>query len=116
MKIMSVISQPTGSLFSHTFPTTSLYQGLNVEKEQISNNAFHARNSLITVIYNYFGYSVFGSLMPFWTKLGLLDKCFRSSLVSLLIVQKRVYQNGPKLRAAHKKYFISLVYARGKSQ
>jgi len=65
--------------------------GLNVEKEQISNNAFHARNSLITVIYNYFGYSVFGSLMPFWTKLGLLDKCFRSSLID--VFDHGIYNN-----------------------
>ena len=56
--------------------------GVNVEPEQQKNNPFHAQNSLVTVMYNYFGYTVFGDFMEFWKIVGLLDINFRHSLVT----------------------------------
>ena len=56
--------------------------GVNVEQEQQKNNPFHAQNSLVTVMYNYFGYTVFGDFMEFWKFVGLLDINFRHSLVT----------------------------------
>ena len=47
---------------------------VNMEKEQIKKNPFVARNSLVTTIYNYFGYSSFSSFFPFWKVMGLLGK------------------------------------------
>ena len=56
---------------------------VNVEPEQEINDPFHARNSLITIMYNYMGYSGFTQLFPFWKSLGLLDICCEKALVIL---------------------------------
>ena len=58
--------------------------GVNVEPEQEVNDPFHARNSLITTMYNYMGYSGFTQLFPFWKSLGLLDICCEEALVIIL--------------------------------
>ena len=57
--------------------------GVNVEPEQEVNDPFHARNSLITTMYNYMGYSGFTQLFPLWKSLGLLDICCEEALVIL---------------------------------
>ena len=48
---------------------------VNVEPEQEINDPFHARNSLITIMYNYMGYTGVTQLFPFLKFLGLLDIC-----------------------------------------
>ena len=58
--------------------------GVNVEPEQETKDAFQARNSLITVMYNYLGYKVFVYFFPFWKSLGLIDRCIGPALVSIL--------------------------------
>ena len=58
--------------------------GVNVEPEQETKDAFQARNSLITVMYNYLGYKVFVYFFPFWKSLGLIDRCIGPALVSTL--------------------------------
>ena len=47
--------------------------GVNVEAEQMQTNPFHARNSLVTVIYNYYGFTTFVKFYPIWKKMGLLS-------------------------------------------
>jgi len=48
--------------------------GVNVEPEQVKENPFPARNSLVTVLYNYFGYVSFSNFFGSWKKLGLMDE------------------------------------------
>jgi len=48
--------------------------GLNNEPAQWEHDRFVAQNSLVTVMYNYFGYTCFGKFMKGWTKLGFLKK------------------------------------------
>ena len=51
--------------------------GVNCAPEQTKNDPFHARNSLVTVIYNYFGYHMFSStLMPIFMFFRVLDHRF----------------------------------------
>jgi hypothetical protein len=50
--------------------------GVNVEPDQVKANPFPARNGVATTMYNYFGYTTFKTVMPFWQKLGLLSECW----------------------------------------
>jgi hypothetical protein len=50
--------------------------GFNTEPDQVKANPFPARNGVVTTMYNYFGYTTFITLMPFWQKLGLLSECW----------------------------------------
>mmetsp|Transcript_24585 Transcript_24585/g.56282 ORF Transcript_24585/g.56282 Transcript_24585/m.56282 type:complete len:489 (-) Transcript_24585:199-1665(-) len=47
--------------------------GVNIHPGQVKENPFPARNSLVTVIYNYFGYSSFKNFIPTWREWGLLS-------------------------------------------
>jgi hypothetical protein len=47
---------------------------INMEPVQMKKNPFIGRNSIITTIYNYFGYSIFPHLFPSFKALGLLEK------------------------------------------
>jgi hypothetical protein len=51
---------------------------INMEKEQMKRNPFIARNSVITTLYNYFGYSTFSQFFPAWKLMGLLGKEWKS--------------------------------------
>jgi len=47
---------------------------VNVEPEQLKENPFPARNSLVTVLYNYFGYVSFSSFFDTWKIMGIVDQ------------------------------------------
>jgi hypothetical protein len=47
---------------------------INMEPAQMKKNPFIGRNSVITTIYNYFGYTVFPSFFETWKSMGLMDK------------------------------------------
>ena len=47
---------------------------INMEPQQLKTNPFVARNSVITTIYNYFGFSTFPNFYPTFKALGLMDK------------------------------------------
>jgi len=47
---------------------------INMEPKQIEKNPFPAQNSLVTTIYNYFGYTAFTTFYPGWKKMGLLSE------------------------------------------
>ncbi len=47
---------------------------INMEPKQIKENPFPAQNSLVTTIYNYFGYTAFVSFFSSWQSAGLLSK------------------------------------------
>ena len=65
--------------------------GVNVEPEQEINDPFHSRNSIITVMYNYMGYTAFVCFFPFWKMLGLLDSHFgEPALVSSILYLKYI--------------------------
>jgi len=50
--------------------------GINNEAEAWKHDSFVARSSLVTVMYNYFGYTCFGGFFQGWSKLGFLtDDC-----------------------------------------
>lgn len=51
---------------------------INLEKPQMQRNPFVARNSVITTLYNYFGYSTFSKFFPAWKLMGLLGEEWRS--------------------------------------
>ena len=68
---------------NHVIIHALAYWGMNVESEQETKDAFQARNSLITVMYNYLGYKVFVYFFPFWKSLGLIDRCIGPALVSI---------------------------------
>ena len=59
--------------------------GVNVEPEQELNDPFQARNSLLTVMYNHFGYTCFVYFFPLWKFLGLIDRCIGPALVSTVL-------------------------------
>lgn len=46
---------------------------INMEPKQMKENPFIARNSLVTTIYNYFGFSTFPQFYPAFKALGLVD-------------------------------------------
>merc|ERR1712238_185931 len=47
-----------------------------IEAEAWKHDSFVARSSLVTVMYNYFGYTCFGGFFQGWSKLGFLtDDC-----------------------------------------
>lgn len=47
---------------------------INMEPEQVKKNPFPAQNSLVTTIYNYFGYTVFTTFFSGWKSMGVLSK------------------------------------------
>lgn len=47
---------------------------INMEPRQIEKNPFPAQNSLVTTMYNYFGFTAFTTFYPGWKKIGLLSK------------------------------------------
>ncbi len=47
---------------------------INLEPKQIKENPFPAQNSLVTTIYNYFGYTAFATFFSTWQSAGLLSK------------------------------------------
>ena len=47
---------------------------INMEPDQMKMNPFVGRNSVITTIYNYFGFSTFPSFYPAFTAMGLMEK------------------------------------------
>ena len=47
---------------------------LNNHPNHKINNSFHARNSIVTVMYNYMGFTSFNKYLPLWVKLGILSK------------------------------------------
>ena len=47
---------------------------LNIHPSHKVKNSFHARNSIVTVMYNYMGFTSFDKYIPFWTKVGILSK------------------------------------------
>merc|ERR1739844_117319 len=48
--------------------------GVNAEDAVQQTNAFLHRNSVVTTIYNFFGYSKFKTFMEGWERMGLLQK------------------------------------------
>lgn len=48
--------------------------GVNVDDDQFDKNPFVARNSLVTVMYNYFGYVAFGRFFDTWKKMGIMHQ------------------------------------------
>jgi hypothetical protein len=55
--------------------------GLNLGAEQKKKNPIPFRSAMVTVIYNYFGYSSFVTFFPFWKALGVLSKNFDKDLL-----------------------------------
>jgi hypothetical protein len=47
---------------------------INLDPKQVEQNPFPAQNSLVTTIYNYFGYSVFTTFFSAWQSIGVLSK------------------------------------------
>ena len=47
---------------------------LNIHTSHKVKNSFHARNSIVTVMYNHMGFTTFQKLMPLWIKIGILSK------------------------------------------
>ena len=47
---------------------------INMEPEQVKKNPFPAQNSLVTSIYNYFGYTAFTTFFSTWQSMGVLSK------------------------------------------
>ncbi|KAL7547262.1 hypothetical protein ACHAWF_010586 [Thalassiosira exigua] len=48
--------------------------GVNVDDSLEGTNPFFRRNSIVTVMYNYFGYTCFNTFMNNWAKQGLVSK------------------------------------------
>eukprot|EP00540_Astrosyne_radiata_P003703 CAMPEP_0116846758 /NCGR_PEP_ID=MMETSP0418-20121206/14026_1 /TAXON_ID=1158023 /ORGANISM="Astrosyne radiata, Strain 13vi08-1A" /LENGTH=492 /DNA_ID=CAMNT_0004478067 /DNA_START=27 /DNA_END=1505 /DNA_ORIENTATION=- len=59
--------------------------GVNVHPQHAKDNPFHARNSLVTVMYNYFGYSSFRRFIPIWKQMGVLSKKWKSESLAMHI-------------------------------
>ena len=51
---------------------------INMEPDQMKMNPFVGRNSVITTIYNYFGFSTFPSFYPAFKAMGLMEKDWNS--------------------------------------
>ena len=47
---------------------------INMEPNQVKENPFPAQNSLVTTIYNYFGYTAFSTFFSGWQSMGLLSE------------------------------------------
>jgi len=47
--------------------------GTNTEPETKEKHPFLYQNSIVTTIYNYFGFSCFHTYIPFWSSMGLLS-------------------------------------------
>lgn len=54
--------------------------GVNNEPDAWENDWFVAQSSLVTIMYNYFGYTVFGTFMQRWHKWGFLTMDCSSAL------------------------------------
>lgn len=50
--------------------------GINLDDSLADVNPFFRRNSVTTVMYNYFGYSAFNNFMKIWVKDGLLSEAW----------------------------------------
>ena len=47
---------------------------VNIHPSHRGKNSFHARNSIVTVMYNYMGFTSFEKSIPLWIKMGILSK------------------------------------------
>ena len=52
---------------------------LNTHPSHKVKNSFHARNSIVTVMYNYMGFTSFDKYVPLWSKLGILSKEWKNN-------------------------------------
>ncbi|GFH47167.1 hypothetical protein CTEN210_03642 [Chaetoceros tenuissimus] len=55
--------------------------GLNLGAEQKKKNPIPFRSAMVTVIYNYFGYTSFATFFPFWKMIGVLSKNFEEGWI-----------------------------------
>ena len=64
------------SLYIILTPDAMANWGVNVDDSLDEVNPFFRRNSVVTVMYNYFGYSTFSGFLKIWADQGLLSKCW----------------------------------------
>ena len=55
--------------------------GINVEPEQQKHNPFNYQNGVVTVMYNYFGYSSFPTFFDYWKRMGLLGEEWKPAVL-----------------------------------
>ena len=55
---------------------------VNVHPSHKDKNAFHARNSIITVMYNYMGFTSFEKGIPLWIQMGILSKEWEGNTIT----------------------------------
>lgn len=89
--------------------------GVNMEPEEWQHDKFVARSSLVTVIYNYFGYKVFGTLFATWCSMGVVDGDFSRALTQCFDVgvESGIWSH-PQIRdlVKHSRFFNFLAKAR----
>ena len=55
---------------------------VNIHPKHKEKNYFHARNSIITVMYNYMGFTSFEKAIPLWIQMGILSKEWEGNTIT----------------------------------
>lgn len=66
--------------------------GSNLNDSLGGVNPYLRRNSVVTTMYNYFGYSIFSKFLPIWEKQGLISKGWTTEHAPLI----RTFNHGIK--------------------
>ena len=76
--------------YSHSHPKVHSMAnwGVNIHQEHKAKNPFHARNSIVTIIYNYMGFTKFEQFIPIWIRMGLLSKVWEG------FSMQQIFQHG----------------------